>query len=114
METDWFLEDMREWMINNPEVDHVKENCLIKKTGFPHTEEYKRNASIRMMGNKHTLGIKCKPEHVAIRAAKKRKPVMVQGIYYESGRHAAKALGISPSMIIKMLKSGKASYAGGQ
>lgn len=115
MDNDWFIEDMRKWMLDNP---INIEDCNITKIsyangeknpfyGVSHTEEWKENARKRMMGNKHTAGHKYKPEHVAKRAASRSRPVTIRGITYKSGREAAKSLGVSPATIVQWKKNGQ-------
>ena len=75
--------------------------------GKKHTEEWKQATRERMKGNKNTAGYTYKREHVEKRAAAIRKPVTFLNVTYNSGKEAAKALGVSASTIVKWKKNGK-------
>ena len=76
---------------------------MVKK----HTDDWKKDTSDRMKGNKHTSGLKCKPEHVAKRAKSRSRPVTIKGITYASGKEAAKELGVCPATIVKWKNNGQ-------
>lgn len=117
-ENDWFKKELREWMLKNP--IKLTENELLFNFGAKgninpfygkkHSEEWKKNTSERMKGNKNTAGYTYKREHVEKRAAAVRKPVIIFDKYYSSGKDAAKDLKKSPSQIIRYIKSGKGYY----
>jgi hypothetical protein len=110
VETDLFLEDMRQWMLSHPIMTEDL-NSVINKDhkkgtknpfyGMKHSDEWKQAARERMKGNKITAGYTYKREDVDKRAASRSRPVTIQGITYKSGKEAAKALGVSPSTIVK-------------
>lgn len=115
METDWFLKQVTEWMQTHTVT--LDENELIRNTdakgetnpffGKKHTDEWKKAASERMKGNKHTAGYTYKREHVEKRAASRSRPVTLFGVTYKSGREAARLLNVSPSTIVQWKKNGQ-------
>lgn len=119
VEDDWFIQDMRQWMINNPHVADIASSEKISYNkgnknpfyGKTHSLEWRNRQKSRMLGNKITLGMKCKPEHVRQRAEKNKRPVLINGMFYPSGMEAARALGVSNALIVKWTKIGKATYA---
>lgn len=111
--TDTFLLELSDWMKSNPftkeELEEIKRSSTLKVPGTPHSQEFKDSARLRMMGNKNTLGLKCNPLHVAARAKSICRKVEIDGVIYTSGVEAARTLGVSRSLIVKWIKSGKAN-----
>jgi hypothetical protein len=116
VETDLFLEDMKQWMIDNPIMPDDLSDVTNKDHksgnknpffGLKHSDAWKQAARERMMGNKRTAGYTYKREHVEQRAASRSRPVTIRGVTYNSGRAAAKALGVGPSTIVQWKKNGQ-------
>ena len=108
--TDSFSVEIKEYFEKNTQTiyEMILENNLVPQKGVPHSQLFKDTMSARMMGNTHTLGLKCKPEHIAARAAARCRPIKIEGIVFESGKKAAIHFGVSRALIVKWIKNGKA------
>jgi hypothetical protein len=90
----------------------TRQNSL-KKYGVDHymgTKQFRQQIEKTLLETKGITHNMKDPAVVEKVMAKKRKKILIDGVVYPSGRHAAKALGLSPATIINWRKVGKAEF----
>jgi group I intron endonuclease len=103
--------------------EEMRQALSAKKTGIPKTLEARARMSISKMGIGHTdttrkkmsetrTGMKQSAEWIENRAAKKRKPVLVDDIEYESLTTVAKTYGIGLQTAADRIRSQTALFKG--
>jgi hypothetical protein len=121
---DEFISQLIEWMRNNPitDEDRNQEHISVppsmnedtKKTLSEYWKNYwsdKRYPDhLREKISKSLKGRKFSVEHLRRKSEAQKRKVMINDVTYDSGRDAAKALGISPACVVKWTKNGKAHY----